>query len=735
MLNDLKHNSSFQIRENLEGKNEKILKIECVNCSEIKKDLWNNIQCLSCLFRNLYYNKDEKFEFISLGSFGNLIDNRKILFLFEYFKKIKRIKVLLKKIEKLKKDKCKFKEFNCKTFSNYKSFFNIDEIHYYNPISLYLDIQERVEFIKNITLIDSYCQSCYQYILNSFELILKVLNDLKIVNEYINFEGGNDLSTNISDFYQYLFIGNYFLNKKKKHSKLFSIRSKEEIIEVYKIGKYKLFQISIFNVIGEAEKKYDVKLAYLSLSEKVFIKKTIESILNHFEIFKIEKIIPIETLIKMYQQEALKILKSKFNLPNEECYKIAFLTALRKLNLSKLFPLLIDDYIEEIFLDSPNTEIYINHQKHGRCRTEIRLTLKEIERIKTFLRLYSKQRLDFMNPSIKYVMKNKYFYCRFALDVEPINVNDFALDIRKLNKNILTIQDLLKNETLSPLMAAFLYFNMIRRVNLTVTGETDTGKTTLINAFDLLTPKEFRKIYVENVEESLNQSTFEKHQLKYQADSLDDTVKKYSKSSYIKTLLHRTPDIIFLGEILTIEESEALFHCLAAGLRGFQTIHSNTIDSLINRFLYHFKINPSCLNDLDLIILMKKNQNERRIVSIAEIDFELSTKDDYYKRIFQYNPESKNWDNLKPLYETNIIKKLKKYEDINKEKFKFIISIYLDIFTSLLKIEKIKNEKLVDLFHKISFLSFKSIDLLIDFWERWKKKRGLNSLFLKSIYD
>ena len=172
-----------------------------------------------------------------------------------------------------------------------------------------------------------------------------------------------------------------------------------------------------------------------------------------------------------------------------------------------------------------------------------------------------------------------------------------------------------------------------------------------------------------------------------------------------------------------------MFHCLAAGLRGFQTIHSNTIDSLINRFLYHFKINPSCLNDLGLIILMKKNQNERRIVSIAEIDFELSTKDDYYKRIFQYNPESKNWDNLKPLYETNIIKKLKKYEDINKKKFKFIISIYFDIFTSLLKIEKIKNEKLVDLFHKISFLSFKSIDLLIDFWERWKKKRG------ESIYQ
>lgn len=729
MSMDLKHNSSFQIRENLEGKSEKILEVVCNNCSEIKKDLWTNLNCLSCLLRNLYYNKDEKFEFISLGSFSNLIEKNKILFLFEYFKKIKRIRKILKKLEKLKENKCKFKEFDCKTFSNYYSFFKIEEKYYYNPVRLFLVIQEKVNTVQQKTLIDSNCQNCYQDVVNSLELILKFLTGLRIVNEFKNFENNNTLKSGILDFYQNLFTGNYLSTEKKLHSNLFKNKNLEEIIEVYTVGKHNLFQISIFNIKSEAEKKYNVKLAFTSLSDNLFFKKIIDNTLKELEIFKIEKIIPIEVLIEMYQQEALKTLKSKFNLSNEECNKFAFFTALRKLNLSKLFPLLIDDYIEEIFLDSPNAEIYLNHQKHGRCRTEIRLTLKEIERTKTLLRLYSKQRLDYMNPSIKYVMKNNYFYCRFAIDVEPVHINNFALDIRKLNKNILTIQDLLKNETLNPLMAAFLFFNILRRINITVTGETDTGKTTLINAFDLLTPKEFRKIYVENIEESLNQSEFNKHQLKYEADSLDDTLEgKHTKSNFIKTLLHRTPDIIFLGEILTKEEAEAMFHCLAAGLRGFQTIHSNTIDSLINRFLHHFEINPSCLNDLDLIILMKKSNNKRKIVSIVEIDFDLSNKDNYYQNIFQYNPESKNWDNLKPLYDTNIINKLKKYEEINKKKFNHIINIYIDIFTSLLKIEKIKNEILVDLFHKISFLSFKSIDLLNDFWERWKKKRGLNSL-------
>ena len=186
---------------------------------------------------------------------------------------------------------------------------------------------------------------------------------------------------------------------------------------------------------------------------------------------------------------------------------------------------------------------------------------------------------------IKLVIKNHYFYCRFAIDIEPIQIESFALDIRKLNKNVFTIQDLLKNGTLNSSIAAFLFFILLRRRNITITGETDTGKTTLINALDLLAPKEFRKIYVENVTESLRQIGLGKHQLKYRVDSLEDhPSKNYSKSNLIKTLLHRTPDLIYLGEILIKEEAEAMFHCLAAGLKGFQTIHANSIGSLINRF-------------------------------------------------------------------------------------------------------------------------------------------------------
>ena len=168
-----------------------------------------------------------------------------------------------------------------------------------------------------------------------------------------------------------------------------------------------------------------------------------------------------------------------------------------------------------------------------------------------------------------------------------------------------------------------------------------------------------------------------------------------------------------------------MFHCLAAGLRGFQTIHSNNIKSLINRFVHHFKISKSCLNDLDLIVLMKKDGNQRKIISISEIGNNLEIGK-LYNNIFQYNPESKKWNLLNPLFETKIVNELRRYEDLSRENFSLLIKIYNDIFTFISKINKVDNYKLITFFHRIAYNSSQSYDILKNFWINWKKNRGLN---------
>ncbi len=717
----------FKECENLEGNKEKTLIIDCNNCLNKEKNIQLSKKCKFCFLINLYQNKDRKFDYISLLWDEILIQRNKFSMFLGYFKRLKKIKSINKKIENIRVQKCNYREFSCKILPNYPSLRKIKDDEYYDPIFIYDHIIRRHEILKKKKINDSICQECFCYYERLEKLLMKLFSDLRIIKKLKDFPN-ND--ANLQDhelFYELIFSGSLLLAKKNRNNRHNKIKAKGELISKYKTGDYDIFHVQIHRILNENEMLYTTKLFFKGeVNDDYYEKIILDAILN-VEIDEFDKLTSLERLIEIYKKESIKYLNSNFNFSKIIRNKIGFITSLKKLNLDKLFPLLIDNFIEEIFLDSPNDEIYINHQKFGRCRTNLGLNSRDIERIKTLFRLYSGKRLDFMNPTIKFVMKNKFFFCRFSIDVEPIQINNFALDVRKLNKNILTIQDLLKNRTLDPSIAAFLYFNIIRRKNITVTGETDTGKTTLINAFDLLTPKEFRKIYIENTIESLNQIIFGKHQLKYKVDSLENSENEnYSKSNQIKKLLHRTPDIIYLGEILTKEEAEAMFHCLAAGLRGFQTIHSKNIDSLINRFLYHFKIDRLCLNDLDLIILMKKDQNERKVIGIFEICKNPDNTKNLYDSIFIYKPKLQKWIITKSLYKTNVIQELLNYEDLPEEKFTSFMKIYIDIFEFLLKHSFLSTHELIDVLHKISYYSSGSIEFLIQFWNLWKKNRSLN---------
>jgi len=728
MTSKIENLTHFQVKNILDDKEEKTLIINCSICSNLEEGRNFTSECIYCVLKNLYLNKNRIDKTTSVKRRENLIEYSQLSYILSFFNKISSIKKNWKKIDNIGKIKCKYQEFNCRIRTLYNFPFSTDTSPIYEPISIFNYIIDKINELKGPEVINFDCQKCIKKVLTLLENILDVLDKLDIIQKYKKFSTKNKSADCIIDFYNYIVFETPIASINNKFTKNSFITSGSDLNETYSIGKNKIFQILIFDVINEYEKHYVVKFSFQSSGEEDFFKKIVKDAKNNLKLLDSDKIIPLEELISLYRMNAKRYLASKYKLSENEIESISFVSALHKLKIEKIFPLLIDDQIEEIFLDSPKEKVYINHQKFGRCRTDIKLDIKDIERLKTFLRLYSGRRLDFSNPSIKVVIKNKYFYCRFAIDVGPVQLYNFALDIRKLNKNIYTIQDLLKNGTLNPTIAAFLYFLILRRVNITVTGETDTGKTTLINALDLLTPKEFRKIYVENIIESLNQSQYQKHQLKYQVDSLEEqSTHQTSKQNQIKNLLHRTPDIIYLGEILTKEEAEALFHCLAAGLKGFQTIHSNNIDSFLNRIIHHFKIHISCLSDLGLIILMKKNRQRRIIASIVEMKNNIVEANKIYNTLFKFEPHLKNWSAFESLYLSNLVEQIRKYENLSQDKFQTLFELYQDVFKTLHQINKVDIYKLIELFDQLSFYSLTDVETLCVFWENWKNSCSLNS--------
>jgi flagellar protein FlaI len=300
--------------------------------------------------------------------------------------------------------------------------------------------------------------------------------------------------------------------------------------------------------------------------------------------------------------------------------RIVELAAYKSSLLCKLFPLLLDDRVEEIYLDKPQSFVYFDHQKHGRCKTAIRLNQEDITRIVTLLRAESNLHLDRKNPSLKTDISLFDVALRVAVSLPPLAADGFHLEIRRAKTKPLTLYDLIENGTLSINAAATLLFALFHRFNITITGAPGTGKTTLLNALDLLAPKEWRKVYIEDaIESRINKG---QHQVRVRVDPVDETAAKTSKKTEIIKSLHRSPDYLVLGEIQTAEHSQALFQAISAGIRTIQTCHSDSASSLVSRWRASHIIEDQSIALMDVIVVLDRpepGKSFRRVIEISEV--------------------------------------------------------------------------------------------------------------------
>ncbi len=479
-----------------------------------------------------------------------------------------------------------------------------------------------------------------------------------------------------------------------------------------KIGEYtsfnQLFDVVIYKKNSDPENlylvKYNIPKKILDNSEmllKFFKNKLNDLDFAHFtNLGKKIKYIKdqIQNLIPNYVPD----------LNYKDSNKVSFILTIKYLNIEKIFSLLTDSFIEEIFQDSIENKIYINHNKYGRCLTQIQLDINEIDSLKTHLILESKQRLDEHHPSLVHFMNNSFFHSRFSIDISPSHWKNVAFDIRKLNKMVYTLGDLVKLGTLSIKMASFLVFCILYRKNITIAGEVNSGKTTFLNALDLYAPKEFRKIYIEETIETLEFPTDSAHQLKYIVEP-ELNEENNSKEKEILKLLHRSGDLIILGEILSKLETLALFHCLSAGLRGFQTTHASSIQGLINRWLIHFQIDKTCLNDLDIVIMMRKIGNRRIIQSINEITYSNQKKKVEIFSFFEYDPKNEDWNSQIPVKNSKLMKNLNKIINLPQEKYDQIIFQLNNMFSNEIIRDSLETRNVFLPLKKI-YQNLKSID-------------------------
>lgn len=171
---------------------------------------------------------------------------------------------------------------------------------------------------------------------------------------------------------------------------------------------------------------------------------------------------------------------------------------------------------------------------------------------------------------------------RINVVMAPISQPGIQLSIRKFNMKRFTLDELERIGSVAPEAAAQLRYAVKCRESILISGATDSGKTTLLNALLDLIPEDERLCVVEDtVELQLrSQNVVRLEERKEQPGVTPVTLRQL-----VRATLRQAPDRIILGEVRGGEAYE-LITALSTGHGGSVcTIHANSATDALERLV------------------------------------------------------------------------------------------------------------------------------------------------------
>ena len=247
------------------------------------------------------------------------------------------------------------------------------------------------------------------------------------------------------------------------------------------------------------------------------------------------------------------------------------------LGLGPLEPLLRDDSISEIMVGA-DYKIFV--ERSGIIQqTDCHLNnpnqlLTIIERIVGPLG----RRIDESSPIVDARLPDG---SRVNAVIPPVALDGPSLDIRKFSKTALTVNDLLKYDSLSEQMADFLALAVARRRNVIISGGTGSGKTTLLNVVSsFISPRE----RIVTIEDSAELRLEQAHVIRMEARPPNIEGRgEITIRGLVRNALRMRPDRIIVGECRGGEALDML-QAMNTGHDGsLTTIHANSPRDVLSR--------------------------------------------------------------------------------------------------------------------------------------------------------
>ena len=218
--------------------------------------------------------------------------------------------------------------------------------------------------------------------------------------------------------------------------------------------------------------------------------------------------------------------------------------------------------------------------------------------------------------------------------VSPLALDGPALSIRRFGRHVITSEEMLALQTLTPGMLRLLAACVQAKTTVLISGGTGSGKTTMLNALSRFIPEDERIITIEDTAELQLQ---QRHVVKF--ETRPPNLNKeggINQRQLVRTALRMRPDRIIVGECRGPEALDML-QAMNTGIEGSaSTVHANSPRDAFSRLeamvlmsdidIPSRVIQQQLASAIRIVVQVSRLQDgSRKVINIAEV---LGVEDD-----------------------------------------------------------------------------------------------------------
>ncbi|MDE1856872.1 MAG: CpaF family protein [Candidatus Micrarchaeota archaeon] len=280
---------------------------------------------------------------------------------------------------------------------------------------------------------------------------------------------------------------------------------------------------------------------------------------------------------------------------------------------------LADEMLEEIAVNGSKEPVWVFHKMYGWCKTNIKPASEEqIYDVSEHIGRRIGREINNLAPLMDAELPDG---SRVNATLFPVSQVGNTITIRKFAKNPWTMPAMVKNNTISPQMAALVWLSIQSEVSILIAGGTASGKTSFLNSCSIFFPANRRVVSVEETRE-LTLPGFVQWVSMLSREPNPEGKGEVSLYNLMINALRQRPDIVVIGEVRVQKDAETLFEAIHTGHAVYGTLHADNVQDVITRMTNPpINVPKIMMNAIGGIVVnfRHRTRNIRRVLEFGEV--------------------------------------------------------------------------------------------------------------------